>query len=93
MTEFDEDFMTKAQVDGIKELVDLTHNGYKVLFSSTLYGTRIYKLHHSRNGRTLMVGIGRYIYTIKEGEKILKRVIYDDNDNIIQPEIKLSVPN
>lgn len=40
-----------------------------------------------------MVGIGRYIYTIKEGEKILKRVIYDDNDNIIQPEIKLSVPN
>ena len=93
MTEFDEDFMTKAQVDGVKELVDLTHNGYEVLFSSTLYGTRIYKLHHSRNGRTLMVGIGRYIYTIKEGEKILKRVIYDDNDNIIQPEIKLSVPN
>ena len=93
MTELDEDFMTKAQVDGIKELVDLTRNGYQVLFSSTLSGTRVYKLHHSRNGRTLMVGIGRYIYTIKEGEKILKRVIYDDNDNIIQPEIKLSVPN
>ena len=93
MTEFDEDFMTKAQVDGVKELVDLKRNGYRVLFSSTLYGTRIYKLHHSRNGRTLMVGIGRYIYTIKEGEKILKRVIYDDNDNIIQPGIKLSVPN
>ena len=93
MTEFDEDFMTKAQVDGVKELVDLTRNGYQVLFSSTLYGTRVYKLHHSRNGRTLMVGIGRYIYTIKEGEKILKRMIYDDNDNIIKPEIELSVPN
>lgn len=93
MTQFDEDFMTKAQVDGVKELVDLTRNGYRVLFSSTLYGTRIYKLHHSRNGRTLMLGIGRYIYTIKEGDKVLKRVIYDDNDNIIQPEIELSVPN
>lgn len=93
MTEFDEDFMTKAQVDGVKELVDLTRNGYQVLFSSTLYGTRIYKLHHSRNGRTLMVGIGRYIYTIKEGEKILKRVIYDEDGTIIKPEIKLSVPN
>ena len=93
MTEFDEGFMTKAQVDGVKELVDLTRNGYQVLFSSTLYGTRIYKLHHSRNGRTLMVGIGRYIYTIKEGEKILKRVIYDEDGTIIQPEIELSVPN
>ena len=93
MTKFDEDFMTKAQVDGVKELVDLTRNGYQVLFSSTLYGTRVYKLHHSRNGRTLMVGIGRYIYTIKEGEKILKRVIYDEDGTIIQPEIELSIPN
>jgi hypothetical protein len=93
MTEFDEDFMTKAQVDGVKELVDLTRNGYRVLFSSEVYGTRIYKLHHSRNGRTLMVGIGRYIFTIKEGERILKRVIYDEDGTIIQPEIKLSVPN
>lgn len=93
MTPFDEDFMTKAQVDGVKELIDLCHNGYQVLFSSMLYGTRIYKLHHSRNGRTLMVGIGRYIYTIKEGEKILKRVIYDEDGSIVQPEIKLSVPN
>lgn len=93
MTEFDEDFMTKAQVDGVKELVDLTRNGYQVLFSSTLYGTRVYKLHHSRNGRTLIVGIGRYIYTIKEGEKILKRVIYDEDGTIIKPETELSVPN
>lgn len=93
MTEFDEDFMTKAQVDGVKELVDLTRNGYQVLFSSTLYGTRVYKLHHSRNGRTLMVGIGRYIYTIKEGERILKRVIYDEDGTIIKPETELSVPN
>lgn len=93
MTEFDEDFMTKAQVDGVKELVDLTRNGYQVLFSSTLYGTRVYKLHHSRNGRTLMIGIGRYIYTIKEGERILKRVIYDEDGTIIKPESELSVPN
>jgi hypothetical protein len=93
MTEFDEDFMTKAQVDGVKELVDLTRNGYRVLFSSEVYGTSIYKLHHSRNGRTLMVGIGRYIFTIKEGERIWKRVIYDEDGTIIQPEIKLSVPN
>lgn len=93
MTEFDEDFMTKAQVDGVKELVDLTRNGYLVCYSATLYGTRVYKLRHSRNGRTLIVGIGRYIYTIKEGEKILKRVIYDEDGTIIQPETKLSVPN
>lgn len=93
MTEFDEDFMTKAQVDGVKELVDLCRNGYHVVFSSTLYGTRIYKLRHSRNGRTLMVGIGRYTFTIKEGDKILKRVIYDENVTITQPGIKLSVPN
>lgn len=93
MTEFDEDFMTKAQVDGVKELIDLCNNGYVVVFSATLYGTRVYKLHHSRNGRTLMVGIGRYIYTIKEDEKILKRVIYDEDGTIIQPKTKFSVPN
>ena len=92
MTCFEYDFKTKAQVDGIKELVDLTHNGYRVVFSAEVYGTRVYKLKHSRNGRTLMVGIGRYIYTIKEGEKILKRVIYDEDGNIIQPETKFSVP-
>lgn len=93
MTCFEYDFMTKAQVDGVKELIDLCRNGYQVVFSSNLYGTQIYKLKHSRNGRTLMVGIGRYIYTIKEGEKILKRVIYDDDGTIIQPETELSVPN
>lgn len=92
MTEFDEDFMTKAQVDGVKELIDLTDNGYYVVFSATLHGFRVYKLHHSRNGRTLMVSIGRYIYSIKEGEKLLKRVIYDEDGVIVQPNSEFSVP-
>lgn len=84
MTEFDEDFMTKAQVDGVKELVDLTRNGYQVVFGATIYTGRQYKLRHSRNGRTLMVSIYRYSYSISEGKKTLKMVVYDENGRIIQ---------
>lgn len=86
MTSFEEDFMTKAQVDGVHELIDLCRNGYQVLFSATLYSGRKYKLRHSRNGRTLMVTILRYSYSIKEGERVLKMVAYDDDGKIIKPE-------
>lgn len=86
MTEFDEDFMTKAQVDGVKELVDLCRNGYQVLFGAELYTGRKYKLRHSRNGRTLMVTIFRYSYSIKEGDEVLKMVVYDEDGKIIQSE-------
>lgn len=86
MTQFEYDFMTKAQVDGVKELIDLCRNGYQVLFGAELYSGRRYKLRHSRNGRTLMMTILRYSYTIKEGERVLKMVVYDDNGNIVQPE-------
>lgn len=84
MTEFDEDFMTKAQVDGVKELVDLCRNGYQVVFGATIYTGRQYKLRHSRNGRTLMVSIYRYSYSICEGKKTLKMVVYDENGRIMQ---------
>ena len=86
MTEFDADFMTKAQVNGVKELVDLCRNGYQVLFGADLYSGRRYKLRHSRNGRTLMMEILRYSYTIREGERVLKMVVYDDDGKVIQPE-------
>ena len=86
MTCFEYDFMTKAQVDGVKELIDLCRNGYLVCHSSEVYGIRYYKLRHSRNGRTLMVDIGRYIYTIREDKKILKQVVYDEYGCILQPE-------
>lgn len=86
MTSFEYDFMTKAQVDGVKELIDLCRNGYQVVFRAELYSGRRYKLRHSRNGRTLMVTILRYSYTIKEGERVLKMVIYDEDGSIVKPE-------
>lgn len=86
MTQFEYDFMTKAQVDGVKELIDLCRNGYKVVFGATIFSGRTYKLRHSRNGRTLMVNIYRYSYAIKEGERVLKMVVYDDDGKVIQPE-------
>ena len=86
MTQFEYDFITRAQVDGIKELIDLCRNGYQVVFGATLYAGRRYKLRHSRNGRTLMVSIFRYSYTIEEGKKILKMVVYDENGRVMQPE-------
>lgn len=86
MTSFEYDFMTKAQVDGVKELIDLCRNGYQVVFGANLYSGRRYKLRHSRNGRTLMVTILRYSYTIKENDRVLKGVVYDDDGKIIQPE-------
>ena len=86
MTHFEYDFMTKAQVDGCKELIDLCSNGYFVVFSSTVGTVRYYKLKHQRNGRTLMMVIGRYIYEIKEGRKVLKIQLYEDDSetNLIQ---------
>lgn len=86
MTQFEYDFLTKAQVDGIKELIDLCRNGYQVVFGATLVTGRRYKLRHSRNGRTLMVSIYHYSYSIKEGERVLKMVVYDDDGKIIKPE-------
>lgn len=86
MTQFEYDFLTKAQVDGIKELIDLCRNGYQVVFGATLVTGRKYKLRHARNGRTLIVNIFRYSYTIEEGKKVLKMVVYDENGRVMQPE-------
>lgn len=86
MTQFEYDFLTKAQVDGIKELIDLCRNGYQVVFGATLVTGRRYKLRHSRNGRTLMVSIFRYSYSIEEGKKVLKMVVYDENGRVMQLE-------
>lgn len=86
MTCFEHDFMTKAQVDGVRELIDLCRNGYRVVFVATLYTARQYKLKHYHNGRTLMVSICRYSYSIKEDGKVLKLVAYDENGKIMTPE-------
>lgn len=86
MTQFEHDFLTKAQVDGVRELIDLCRNGYQVVFGATLYTARQYKLKHSRNGRTLLVSICRYSYSIKENGKVLKLVAYNEDGTIIQPE-------
>lgn len=92
MTQFEYDFMTKAQVDGCKELIDLCSNGYIVVFSSTVGTVRYYKLKHCRNGRTLIMVIGRYIYEIKEGRKVLKRQLYEDDSetNLIQSSFSVN---
>ena len=87
MTQFEYDFMTKAQVDGVKELIDLCRNGYQVVFGAELYSGRRYKLRHYRNGRTLMVTILRYSYTIKESDRVLKMVVYNEDGKIIQSDI------
>lgn len=92
MTQFEHDFLTKAQVDGCRELIDLCKNGYIVVFSSTVACVRYYKLKHQRNGRTLMMVIGRYIYEIKEGRKVLKRQLYEDDSetNLIQSSFSVN---
>lgn len=79
------DFLTKAQVDGLKELIDLCTNGYQVLFGATLYTSRIYHLKHSHNGRRLSVDIGRYYYEIKESGRRVKLVAYNSDGTIVQP--------
>ena len=86
MTQFEYDFLTRAQVDGVRELIDLCRNGYQVVFGATLVTGRKYKLRHSRNGRTLMVTIFRYSYSIMEGKKTLKMVVYDENGRVMQPD-------
>lgn len=92
MTQFEYDFMTKAQVDGCKELIDLCSNGYFVVFSCSVGTVRYYKLKHQRNGRTLMMMIGRYNYEIKEGKKVLKRKLYEDDSetNLIQSSFSVN---
>lgn len=79
MTHFEYDFMTKAQVDGCKELIDLCSNGYIVVFSSTVGCVRYYRLKHCRNGRRLFMTIGRYHYELKEGTKVLKQKVFEED--------------
>lgn len=92
MTHFEYDFLTKAQVDGCKELIDLCKNGYIVVFSSTIANVRYYRLKHCRNGRRLFMTIGRYSYQLKEGSKILKMKVYEDDSetNLIQSSFSVN---
>lgn len=63
----------KGEVEGIKECVDLLHNGYTILFSSGSVGSMYYKLRHQSNGRTLSMVISKDGYTIKEGLRLVKK--------------------
>ena len=53
MIEFYEKFMTKAEVDGVKELIDLTHNGYVVTFSSKILTACAFGLRHRQKTNIL----------------------------------------
>lgn len=86
MIDFAKDFMTKAQVDGVKELIDLCHNGYMINFSSKIQTAVVYGLRHQRNGRKLTMFIGSYHYSISENGKRIKMVVYDDDGKIISTE-------
>lgn len=63
----------KGEVEGIKECIDLLHNGYTILFSSGSVGSMYYKLRHHSNGRTLTMVISKDGYTIKEGLRLVKK--------------------
>lgn len=86
MIEFYEKFMTKAEVDGVKELIDLTHNGYVVTFSNKILTACAFGLRHQRNGRKLTFFIGKYHYQIKENGRVIKSVIYDEDGVITWPK-------
>lgn len=83
MIEFYEKFMTKAEVDGVKELIDLTRNGYVVTFSNKIMTACAFGLRHQRNGRKLTFFIGKYHYQIKEDGRVIKTVFYDEDGVIV----------
>lgn len=83
MIEFYEKFMTKAEVDGVKELIDLTRNGYVVTFSNKIMTACAFGLRHQRNGRKLTFFIGKYHYQIKEDGRVIKAVFYDEDGVIV----------
>lgn len=83
MIEFYEKFMTKSEVDGVKELIDLTHNGYVVTFSNKIMTACAFGLRHQRNGRKLTFFIGKYHYQIKEDGRVIKAVFYDEDGVIV----------
>lgn len=68
----------KCEVDAISECVDLLHNGYFLLFYTSVFKVKVYKFRHKKNGRTLTVRIYRNRYEICEDEKVLKAVGYID---------------
>lgn len=86
MKEYSCEYMTKAQVDGVKELIDLCHNGYFICFSSHIHTAIAYGLRHSHNGRKLTMYIGQYHYLIAENGVQLKAVYYDVDGKVISPE-------
>lgn len=65
----------KGEVEGIKECIDLLHNGYFILFSSGADNDMYYKLRHRSNGRMLSMRINKHGYTIKEGLRLVKKRI------------------
>lgn len=83
MIQFCFDVMTKAQVDGVKELIDLCHCGYVVKFSSKMITAVAFGLQHSRNGRRLTMFIGSFHYRLTENGKVLKQVYYDNDGKVV----------
>lgn len=69
---------TKAEVDAIKECIDLLHNGYFILFSCGERGDAFIRLRHSKNGRMLTFRIRLDGYTISENGKVIKEVNMSD---------------
>lgn len=82
MIELYERFMTKAEVDGVKELIDLCNNGYVANFSSKIPTCCVFGLRHQRNGRKLTMAIGKYHYSIKENGRVLKAQYYNTDGSI-----------
>lgn len=66
---------TKGEVYGIREVVDLMHNGYYILWSSGTEGNMSYRLRHPKNGRILTAHVRYDRFTLREGYKVLKDVI------------------
>lgn len=63
---------TKIQVNALNECVDLTLNGYFIMFSASNYLPWCIKLHNFKNMRTLVIWIGETYWMLCEREKILK---------------------
>lgn len=65
---------TKGEVYGIREVVDLLHNGYFIMWSSGEQGNMRYHLKHHRNGRILTAVIQDTRFLLREGTRVLKDV-------------------
>ena len=72
-------FISRSEVEALKECLDFIRNGYVDVFSSSNGDWSMWKLRHTANGNTLVIWACHDYYDIKKnGEHVKRRFIKDD---------------